>query len=268
MILCGGAFNSPQLLQLSGVGDAAHLAALGVPVVEDLPGVGENLQDHLEVYVQHAAVQPVSMQPALKKWKRPLIGLEWLLFRSGPGATNHFESGGFMRSNDEAPYPNLMVHFLPLAIRYDGSSPAAGHGYQVHIGPMYSDARGSVKIVSDDPRVHPALRFNYLSTEQDRREWIEAIRCARDILGRPAFAPFDGGEISPGTTVETDEEILGVGRAGRRDRAASVVHVPHGNRSASPSWIQRAWRCTASTGSASSTHPCFPSYRTATSTRP
>ena len=209
VILCGGAFNSPQLLQLSGVGEAAHLEGVGVPVVQDLPGVGENLQDHLEVYVQHAAAQPVSMQPALKKWKRPLIGLEWLLFRSGPGATNHFESGGFMRGNDEAPYPNLMVHFLPLAIRYDGSSPAAGHGYQVHIGPMYSDARGSVKIVSADARVHPALRFNYLSTEQDRREWIEAIRCARDILGRPALSPFDGGEISPGTAVETDDEIFG-----------------------------------------------------------
>ena len=208
VILCGGAINSPQLLQLSGVGNAAELEALGVDVVADLPGVGENLQDHLEVYVQHACTQPVSEQPSLKKWKRPFIGAEWLFLRSGPGATNHFEAGGFVRSNDDVAYPNLMFHFLPLAIRYDGTAPAAAHGYQVHVGPMYSDARGSVKIVSTDPRTHPALRFNYLSTDQDRREWVEAIRCARGILGQPAFAPFDGGELSPGQAVETDEQIL------------------------------------------------------------
>jgi choline dehydrogenase len=208
VILCGGAFNTPQLLQLSGVGDTEHLEALGVPVVHELAGVGENLQDHLEVYVQHAAAQPVSMQPALKKWRRPLIGLEWLLFRAGPAATNHFESGGFARSNDDVPYPNLMLHFLPLAIRYDGSSPAEGHGYQVHIGPMYSDASGSVKIISPDPHVHPALRFNYLSTKQDRNEWVETIRCARKILSQPAFEALDAGELSPGSTIESDEEIL------------------------------------------------------------
>ncbi len=208
IVLCGGAINSPQLLQLSGVGNAAELEPLGVDLVADLPGVGENLQDHLEVYVQHACTQPVSEQPSLKKWKRPLIGAEWLFLRSGPGATNHFEAGGFVRSNEDVAYPNLMFHFLPLAIRYDGTAPAAAHGYQVHVGPMYSDARGSVKIVSTDPRAHPALRFNYLSTDQDRREWVEAIRCARAILGQPAFAPFDGGEMSPGPAVETDEEIL------------------------------------------------------------
>jgi choline dehydrogenase len=208
IVLCGGAINSPQLLQLSGVGNAVELKPLGVRVVADLPGVGENLQDHLEAYVQHACTQPVSEQPSLKKWKRPFIGAEWLFLRSGPGATNHFEAGGFVRSNEDVAYPNLMFHFLPLAIRYDGTAPAAAHGYQVHVGPMYSDARGSVKIVSTDPRAHPALRFNYLSTDQDRREWLEAIRCARAILGQPAFAPFDGGEMSPGPAVETDEEIL------------------------------------------------------------
>jgi choline dehydrogenase len=208
VILCGGAINSPQLLQLSGVGNAAELEALGIEVVHDLPGVGENLQDHLEVYVQYACTQPVSVQPALKKWKRPFIGAEWLLFRSGPGATNHFEAGGFVRSNDDVAYPNLMFHFLPLAIRYDGSAPAGAHGYQVHVGPMYSDARGSVKISSTGPRVHPALRFNYLSTAQDRREWIEAIRVARRILNQPAFDPYNGGETSPGASVESDEEIL------------------------------------------------------------
>ncbi|MBO0772216.1 MAG: choline dehydrogenase, partial [Actinobacteria bacterium] len=171
IILCGGAINSPQLLQLSGVGNAAELAALGIEVVADLPGVGENLQDHLEVYVQYGSRLPVSVAPALKWRNRPLVGLRWLLARSGPGATNHFEGGGFVRSNDAVAYPNLMFHFLPIAIRYDGSSPAGGHGYQVHIGPMYSDSRGTVKIVSRDPAVHPALRFNYLSTPTDRREW-------------------------------------------------------------------------------------------------
>lgn len=208
VILCGGAFNSPQVLQLSGVGDADELRALGVTVVTDLPGVGENLQDHLEVYIQHACTRPVSVAPALKWYNRPLVGLRWLLFRAGPGATNHFEAGGFARSNDEVAYPNLMFHFLPVAVRYDGSSVARGHGYQVHVGPMYSDARGSVKIRSTDPRVAPALRFNYLSTDQDRREWVEAIGVARTILGQPALAAYDGGEISPGPSVATDEEIV------------------------------------------------------------
>jgi choline dehydrogenase len=207
VILAGGSINSPQLLQLSGVGGAADLEALGVKVVADLPGVGANLQDHLEVYVQYRSLQPVSMQPALQKWRRPWIGFQWLFFRRGPGATNHFEGGGFARSNDDVAYPNLMFHFLPLAIRYDGSAPAGGHGYQVHVGPMYSDARGSVKIASRDPEVHPAIRFNYLSTAQDRREWVEAIRVARRILNQPALEPFNGGEVSPGPSVDTDDEI-------------------------------------------------------------
>jgi choline dehydrogenase len=208
VILCGGAINSPQLLQLSGVGDARELEPLGIDVVHDLPPVGENLQDHLEVYIQHASTQAVSMQPALKKWRRPEIGARWLFLRSGPGATNHFEAGGFVRSNDEVAYPNLMFHFLPLAIRYDGSAPAAKHGYQVHVGPMYSDVRGSVKLTSADPAVHPALRFNYLSTANDRREWVEAIRVARSILAQEAFTPYEGGETSPGPAVQSDEEIL------------------------------------------------------------
>ncbi|HSG24944.1 MAG TPA: choline dehydrogenase [Anaerolineales bacterium] len=208
IILCGGSINSPQLLQLSGVGNAKELAALGIPVVHDLPGVGENLQDHLEVYVQHACKQPVSVYPALKWYNKPWVGLMWLLFKKGPAASNHFEGGGFARSNEDVEYPNLMFHFLPIAIRYDGTSPSGGHGYQVHIGPMYSDARGSVKIKSKDPFEHPALIFNYLSTVQDRQEWVEAIRCARQILSQPAFEPYNGGEIQPGPSVETDEEIL------------------------------------------------------------
>ncbi|WP_433338073.1 choline dehydrogenase [Spirillospora sp. CA-294931] len=209
VILCGGAINTPQLLQLSGIGDADELRALGIEVVQHLPGVGENLQDHLEVYVQHASRQPVSLNPVMRQlWRYPLIGARWLFLRSGPGASNHFEGGGFARSNDEVAYPNLMFHFLPIAVRYDGTAPEAGHGYQVHVGPMYSDARGSVKIRSTDPREHPALRFNYLSTDQDRREWVEAVRVARDILAQPAMDAFNGGEISPGPSVATDEQIL------------------------------------------------------------
>ncbi len=215
VILCGGAINSPQTLQVSGVGNADELRAIGIDVVHHLPGVGENLQDHLEVYIQYACKQPVSMAPYMKWRYRPWIGFQWLFFRSGPGATNHFEGGGFARSNDDVAYPNLMFHFLPIAVRYDGSAPAGDHGYQVHIGPMYSDARGSVKITSADPRVHPALRFNYVSTEQDRREWVEAIHVARTILNQPAMDPFNGGEISPGPGVSTDEQILDwVGRDG------------------------------------------------------
>jgi choline dehydrogenase len=208
VVLAGGAINSPQLLQVSGVGDAEHLRPLGVEVVQHLPGVGENLQDHLEVYVQHSCTQPVTMQPYLKHRYKPLIGAQWLFLRSGPGATNHLEAGGFIRSNDDVDYPNLMYHFLPIAVRYDGSSPLTGHGYQVHVGPMYSDARGHVRITSADPTRKPSLRFNYLSTDQDRREWVEAVRRTREILAQAAMAPFDGGEVSPGPQVETDAQIL------------------------------------------------------------
>ena len=235
VVVCAGAFGSAQLLQLSGVGPAALSQELDIPVVADVPGVGENLQDHLEVYIQYASRQPVSMQPALKLWRRPWIGLQWLA-RRGPGATNHFEGGGFVRSNPEESYPNLMFHFLPLAVRYDGTSPSSGHGYQVHVGPMYSDSRGRLRITSRDPRVKPAILFNYLSTEQDRREWVETIRVARSIMNQPAFAPYNDGELSPGPEVATDEQIMdwvaqdaetalhpsGTARLGTDDRA--VVH--------------------------------------------
>ncbi|MGD2159359.1 MAG: choline dehydrogenase [Anaerolineales bacterium] len=215
IILCGGSINSPQLLLLSGIGNAAELEALGISVVHDLPGVGENLQDHLEVYVQYACKQPVSVYPALKWYNKPWVGLQWILFKKGPGASNHFEGGGFVRSNEDVDYPNLMFHFLPVAVRYDGTSPSGGHGYQLHVGPMYSDARGSLKLKSADPTVHPALRFNYLSTAKDRREWVEAIHCARKILNQPAFEPYNDGEVSPGSEVQSNEEILDwVGRDG------------------------------------------------------
>ncbi|MES2094344.1 MAG: choline dehydrogenase [Actinomycetota bacterium] len=208
VILSGGAINTPQLLQLSGVGDAADLTPLGIATIVDLPGVGANLQDHLEVYVQHACLEPVSMQPYLSKWRMPLVGLQWILSRTGPAASNHFEGGGFARSNEDVAYPNLMFHFLPISVRYDGSGRDRAHGYQVHVGPMYSDARGKITIVSKDPRVHPSIIFNYLSTDQDRREWVEAIRVARSILAQSALAPYNGGETSPGAAVTSDAEIL------------------------------------------------------------
>jgi choline dehydrogenase len=208
VVLCGGAINSPQTLQVSGIGDAAHLETVGVKPLHDLPGVGENLQDHLEVYIQYGSKKPISVAPALKYRNRPLVGAKWLFGRTGPGATNHFEGGGFVRGNDEVAYPNLMFHFLPLAIRYDGTEPAGGHGYQVHIGPMYADTRGTVRITSADPAVKPAIQFNYLSTTNDRKEWVEAVRVARSILNQPAFDEYNDGELSPGPEVETDDQIL------------------------------------------------------------
>jgi choline dehydrogenase len=208
VILCGGAINTPQLMQLSGIGNPAHLEPLGVRMVHELPGVGENLQDHLEVYIQYESKLPVSIAPGLAWHRRPGIAYNWLFHRRGLGATNHFEGGGFARSNEDVDWPNLMFHFLPVAIRYDGSSPTQGHGYQVHIGPMYADTRGWVRIASTDPKQHPKMLFNYLTTPNDRREWVEAVRVARNILNQPAFEPFNAGEISPGPTVDTDEEIL------------------------------------------------------------
>jgi choline dehydrogenase len=208
VILCGGAIASPQLLQLSGVGPEDLLRQHGIDVVHHSPGVGENLQDHLEVYIQYASKQPVSIAPGLRWRARPKIGYDWLFHRRGLGATNHFEGGGFARSNEDVDYPNLMFHFLPIAVRYDGSAPTKGHGYQVHIGPMYADTRGWIRIRSTDPRQHPSMQFNYLSTATDRKEWVEAVRVARDILTQPAFAPYNDGELSPGPSVETDEEIL------------------------------------------------------------
>jgi choline dehydrogenase len=213
IILCGGAINTPQVLQLSGIGPRALLERHGIPVVKDLPGVGANLQDHLEVYVQHACKQPITMNPSLELWRRPFIGAAWLFGRTGPGATNHFEGGGFACSNDDVKYPNLMFHFLPIAVRYDGTGIEQGHGYQVHIGPMYSDARGRVEITTADPMAKPSILFNYLSTDQDRREWVEAIRVARNILAQEAFAPYSDS---------------GLGAQGWRDCLPPVVHRKDG----------------------------------------
>ena len=208
IVLCGGAINTPQILQLSGIGNESDLKPLGIEMVHHLPGVGANLQDHLEVYVQYKCKLPVSQQPITQFWRRPFIGAAWLFFRKGPGATNQFEAGGFTRSNKDVSYPNLMFHFLPLAIRYDGTGDTRGHGYQVHVGPMYSDSRGWLKIKSNNPFEKPAMQFNYLSTDQDRREWIEAVKVARTILTQPAMADYNAGESSPGTSVSTDAQIL------------------------------------------------------------
>jgi choline dehydrogenase len=208
IISCGGAINSPKLLQLSGIGNKDELTALGIDSVHHLPGVGENLQDHLELYVQYTCKEPVSLYPALKWYNQPKIGFDWLFRRQGKAATNHFEAGGFVRSNDTVRYPNLQFHFLPLAIRYDGSAPQEGHGFQLHVGPMNTDVRGHVKIHSSDPTQKPKILFNYLSTEQERKEWIEAIKVSRNIINQPAFDHLRGVELSPGPAAQTDEEIL------------------------------------------------------------
>lgn len=208
VILSGGAFNTPQLLQLSGIGDAEFLKSKGIEPRMHLPGVGENFEDHLEVYIQHKCKQPVSLQPSLDVKRMPWIGLQWIFARKGAAASNHFEGGAFVRSNNQVAYPNLMFHFLPIAVRYDGQKAPVAHGYQVHVGPMYSNSRGSLKIKSKDPFEKPSIVFNYLSTKEDEQEWVEAIRVARNILAQKAMSPFNGGEISPGPSVQTDEEIL------------------------------------------------------------
>lgn len=207
IVLCGGAINSPQLLQLSGVGPADLLRHMRIDVVADLPGVGENLQDHLEIYLQQACTQPVSLYPALKPWRQALIGVQWYFFGSGLGASNHFEAGGFIKSNSGCTYPNLQFHFLPVAIRYDGT-PQRQHGFQAHVGPMRSDSRGRVRLRSTVALEPPSILFNYLSTEQDQREWVEAVERTREIFAQPAFDPYRGNELSPGSKVKSREQIL------------------------------------------------------------
>ena len=208
VILCGGAINTPQMLQLSGVGDARELEALGIRPIHDLSGVGENLQDHLEVYVQHACTQPVSVAPA-REWKnRPKVGLEWLLRRSGPGATNHFEAGGFIRSGDQVAYPEPDV---PLPAAGDPLRRLSAAGTRLP-GACRPDVFRRARLGEDHvdaTRAHIRRSASTISRpQQDRREWVEAIHCSRHILSQPAFAPFDAGELSPGPAVESDEEVL------------------------------------------------------------
>lgn len=208
VILCGGAINSPALLQHSGIGAGAELRSLGIETKEDLPGVGLNLQDHLEVYIQYTCKKPVSLLPHLKPYNAPKIGFDWLFRRKGVGCSNHFEAGGFIRGNDEVTYPNLQFHFLPLAIRYDGTSPSKEHGFQLHVGPMNTDVRGYIKIRSQDPTQPPKIQFNYLSTKQEQKEWIEAVKVSRKLINQPAFDHLRGVELQPGGDIQTDQEIL------------------------------------------------------------
>ncbi|EPQ1335134.1 choline dehydrogenase [Serratia marcescens] len=207
VLLCAGAIASPQILQRSGVGPAALLKNLDINVVHDLPGVGENLQDHLEMYLQYACKKPVSLYPALQWFNQPKIGAEWLFNGTGVGASNQFEAGGFIRSRAEFAWPNIQYHFLPVAINYNGSNAVKEHGFQAHVGSMRSPSRGRVQVKSKDPRQHPSILFNYMSTEQDWQEFRDAIRITREIMAQPALDEYRGREISPGPEVQTDEQL-------------------------------------------------------------
>ncbi len=220
VIVSASAFNSPKLLMLSGIGPGAHLAEHGIDIVADRPGVGTNLQDHLEVYFQVAASQPVTLYRYWNLLGKAYVGARWLLTRSGPGASNNFESAGFIRSRPGVEYPDIQFHFLPLAVRYDGKFVADGHGFQAHVGPMRSPSRGSVTLRSGDPADAPVLRFNYMSTEQDRIDFRQAIRLTREIFDQPAFAPYTERELRPGAEVVSDEAI----DAFVRDHAESAYH--------------------------------------------
>ncbi|GAB3484199.1 choline dehydrogenase [Marinomonas epiphytica] len=207
VILSAGSIGSPQLLQLSGIGPAKVLEQAGVEVIHDLPGVGENLQDHLEVYFQYYCKEPVTLNSKLGLISKGLIGSRWLLFKDGLGATNHFESCGFIRSRAGLKWPNIQYHFLPAAMRYDGKAAVAGHGFQVHVGPNKPESRGKVWITSANPSDKPRILFNYISTEQDKQDWRDTIRLTREVLQQPALAPYRGDEIQPGMSIQTDEQI-------------------------------------------------------------
>jgi len=237
VILAASSINSPKLLMLSGIGPGAHLSEHGIETVADRPGVGANLQDHLELYIQQESRQPITLYSKLNLFSKALIGAEWLLLKSGLGTSNHFEAAGFVRSRAGVDYPDIQYHFLPVAIRYDGKAAAPTHGFQAHVGPMRSKSRGSVTLRSGDPREKPVIRFNYMSHEDDWRDFRHAIRLTREIFAQPAFEPFKGAEISPGAHVESDAALdahirehvesayhpCGTCRMGRADDARSVV---------------------------------------------
>ena len=220
VIVCAGSINSPQLLKLSGVGPGGELAALGIATVHDLPGVGENLQDHLEFYFQVASREPVTLYSQMSLWRRALIGARWLLTHDGLGASNHFETGGFIRSRAGVRYPDIQFHFLPLAVSYDGSSLAREHGFQAHVGPMRSQSQGSVRLRSAAPTDKPIISFNYMSRAEDWLEMRACVRLTREIFAQPAFDRYRGREIQPGENVRTDEEI----DAFIREKVESAYH--------------------------------------------
>jgi choline dehydrogenase len=207
VIVAASSINSPKLLMLSGIGPGAHLREHGIEAVVNRPGVGENLQDHLEVYVQQACTHPITLNAHLGLCARAKIGLEWMLYRTGLGATNHFEACAFVRSAPGVPYPDLQLHFLPAAVRYDGRAAASAHGFQVHIGPMRSPSRGTIRLRSREAREAPAIHFNYMSHEKDWRDFRSAIRLTREIFAQPALGSYCGDEIAPGPHAQSDEAL-------------------------------------------------------------
>ena len=220
VIVSAGAINSPQLLKLSGVGPAEELAACDIDLVHELRGVGENLQDHLELYFQVASREPVTLYTHMSRWRKALIGVRWLLAHDGLGATNHFETGGFIRSAAGVRYPDIQFHFLPVAVSYDGSSLAREHGFQAHVGPMRSRSLGWVRLRSAQPSDPPRIRFNYMSRHEDWTQMRACVRLTREIFAQPAFDRYRGREISPGAEVQSDAEIDAFIRA----RAESAFH--------------------------------------------
>ena len=213
VILAAGSVGSPTILQRSGVGPGQVLQDAGVAVVHDLPGVGENLQDHLEVYFQFVCKQPITLNSKLNPLSKGLIGARWILFKDGLGATNHFESCAFIRSRAGQKWPDIQYHFLPAAMRYDGQASFAGHGFQVHVGPNKPESRGWIRIKSADPAEKPRMLFNYMKEERDRQDWLACIRHTREIMAQPAMDPYRGDEIQPGADLQKDEEILAWVRA-------------------------------------------------------
>ena len=207
VIIAASAVNSPKLLMLSGIGPAEELKRNGIEVVADRPGVGRNLQDHLELYIQQELIQPITLYSVFNPFSKALIGAEWLFFKTGLGATNHFEAAAFVRSAPGVDYPDIQYHFIPAAVRYDGKAAAKSHGFQAHVGPMRSKSRGTVTLRSPDPWAKPEIRFNYMSHPDDWRDFRHCIRLTREIFGQAAFDPYRGREISPGSQVQSDDEL-------------------------------------------------------------
>ena len=220
VIVAASSINSPKILMLSGIGPAQHLREYGIPVVADRPGVGRNLQDHMELYIQQESTQPITLNSVLNPFSKALIGAQWLFFKSGLGATNHFEAAAFVRSRAGVDYPDIQYHFIPAAVRYDGKAAAKAHGFQAHVGPMRSKSRGSVTLRSPDPGSKPVIRFNYMSHPDDWIEFRHCIRLTREIFGQSAFDPYRGKEISPGSQVQSDDDL----DAFIRDHAESAYH--------------------------------------------
>ncbi|OXS99587.1 choline dehydrogenase [Notoacmeibacter marinus] len=220
VIIAASSINSPKLLMLSGIGPAAHLAEHGIDVVADRPGVGQNLQDHLELYIQQACTQPITLYKHWNLFSKALLGAQWLFFKKGLGASNQFESAAFLRSKPGVQYPDIQYHFLPIAVRYDGQAAAEGHGFQAHVGPMRSKSRGEVTLRSADPKDDPRIVFNYMSHEDDWADFRHCIRLTRDIFAQPAFDPYRGREIQPGNAAQSDEAL----NDHIRDHAESAYH--------------------------------------------